>query len=64
VLNYQETVEKIIIFLGETKESHRFPKKYFIPEISKKNLGIWKNYSDQDAIGTITNQLQKYCVNI
>jgi len=64
ILNYEENLQLILNFIGETKEKHTFPKKYFKPEVSAKNIGIWKKFSDQAAIEIIQNNLPEYCVVI
>jgi hypothetical protein len=40
ILNYEETLQLILNFIGETRVKHTFPKKYFKPEVSAKNIGI------------------------
>lgn len=64
VLNYNSTVEKIIKFFGWTKEDHINPKKFLKPEISCKNVGIWKKYYNdyKDALDVISEKLKNYCV--
>lgn len=64
ILNYEETLQRILVFLGETKKSHKHPQKYLIPEESKKNIGLWKSYLDQSAIRIISKELPEYCLNL
>lgn len=66
VLNYEETLNKLFIFLGEDKSIHKYPKKYFDPEVSKKGVGMWKNVDNQlkKDVDKIYSELKEYCVNI
>lgn len=63
VLNYEESVENILNFLGETKAIHANRQLYFKPESSKKNIGLWKLMPDQDNVKQIEEQLRAYCFN-
>ena len=64
VLNYEETVTKILKFLGADNEEHINKFKYFNPNVSKKNIGIWKKYYNEykEAIDYIYLELKSYCV--
>lgn len=66
VLNYEETLNKLFIFLGEDKSIHKYPKKYFNPEISKKGVGMWKNIDGQlkKDVDRIYFELKEYCLDI
>lgn len=62
IYRYDETVIKIEEFNGFEKNNHRFPKKYFNPDVSINNTQLWKekrNYL-QD-VNYIENRLEKYC---
>ena len=43
IQSYDAVVERIVNFLGLNMKDHTRKKQYFNPEISKKNMGIWKN---------------------
>jgi hypothetical protein len=47
VLNYQESTEKIMRFLDLKEENHIHKKCFFDPEISKKNIGLYKQLDGQ-----------------
>lgn len=66
VLNYEETLNKLFIFLEEDKSIHKYPKKYFNPEVSKKGVGMWKNVNGQlkKDIDKIYSELKEYCLDI
>ena len=36
VLNYKKTLSKLFVFLEVDKSIHKYPKKFFDPELSKK----------------------------
>lgn len=63
VLKYNETIEKILNFLGETPTIHVRKKKFFDPEESKKNIGIWKQMKGKDeyVIKLINEELRYLC---
>jgi hypothetical protein len=61
VLQYSITVTKVLHFLDIDKDKHIHPKKYFNPEISKKNIGLWKSFPDQDSIDLIYRELRDFC---
>ena len=61
VLNYEATLARVLEFLEEPKSSHVTPRKYFIPEVSRKNVGIWRNHPDQAEIQLIQAALPEYC---
>lgn len=61
VLKYDETIEIILEFLDVKDCKHSYKKKYFNPDISKKNIGLWKDYKNQHEIELIYNYLKEYC---
>jgi len=61
VLKYDETIEIILKFLDVKDYKHSYKKKYFNPDISIKNIGLWKDYKNQHEIELIYNNLKKYC---
>ena len=64
VNNYNDVSEKIMSFVGLKDSEHINKFKYFNPEISKNNIGIYKNYKDQESIKIIEKELSEYCYNI
>lgn len=62
VLRYDETLARILPFLGETKANHVMARQYFQPERSARNIGLWRTFSDQAAIRLITRELPEFCV--
>jgi len=63
VLKYDETLKNILQFLSAKNCKHIHKKKYFNPDISIKNIGIWKDYKNKHEIELIYNNLKKYCYN-
>lgn len=63
VLKYEETTKIIREFVGFEEKDHIFPFKYFKPEQSKKNIGLWKKYYNKykDAIDIIHEDLADIC---
>lgn len=57
VLRYEQTLKRILAFLGEDRSVHVRPLQYFDPAVSAKNVGIWKAHSDQAAIEHIRKAL-------
>lgn len=61
VLQYRISITKVLDFLGVDKEKHINPQKYFKPEMSKNNIGLWKSFADQDSIDLIYRELRDFC---
>lgn len=61
VLDYDNTVPKILDFLGLKKENHVAPKTQFRPEYSIRNIGMYKNYEDKETIDYIEENLKEFC---
>ena len=57
VLKYEETSSRIYSYLGIDPSKHTNKFKYFNPEKSKNNIGIWRKFGDQDAIRLIEQEL-------
>lgn len=63
VSNYDQTSSKIIDFLGFDQYNRKVMQK-FNPEKSKKNTGLYKNFSDQSSISRIEKELSEYCYKL
>lgn len=61
VMDYEGILNRIYEFLGESKETHINKLQFFNPSLSCKNVGIWKNYSQQDEIEKIYDALKPCC---
>lgn len=64
VLRYEETRQKIFDFLNLNSAEHKDKFQYFDPNVSKHNIGIWKNYKDglsSDIFNKIYDELKEYC---
>lgn len=61
VTEYEDTLKVIYNFLGESEHTHKHKKKYFDPDVSSKNTGLWKNFKQQAEIKKIYNNLKEYC---
>ncbi len=61
VLNYDEVSKQINEFVGIDESKHTYKQQYFNPDISRKNIGIYKNYEKQDEIQYIEKELKEYC---
>lgn len=60
VLNYDETVQSIESFLNLEDKNHINKKKLFEPLVSKKNIGLWKQYPNQKEIQIIEKELSEF----
>ena len=60
VNNYDNTSSKIIKFCGLDTRDHIKRFMYFDIKKSRNNIGIYKNYKDQEAIKIIEQELQEY----
>ena len=61
VLNYEKVLQQLYDFLGETPEIHAKKGEFFKPELSSKNVGLWKKMADQTVISRIESALKPYC---
>ena len=64
ILHHDEVSEKINSFLGLDASHHVNKGKYLILEKSKENIGIYKNFEDQEAIRYIEKTLPEYLYNL
>ncbi len=61
VLKYDKVSNEINEFAGLDGKNHIHKREYFNPEISKQNIGMYKNYSNQNEINYIYEKLNEYC---
>lgn len=61
VLNYNRTILRILDFLGLCPADHVTPRRYFKPEESARNVGLWRTYPTQDEVDYIARELSEYC---
>ena len=57
VLNYDSTVSNLFNRLEIDDTLHLMKKKFFDPEKSSQNVGIWRELSDSDEIKRIERDL-------
>lgn len=53
IYNYECITRKIKEFLGITEEKHKYPRKFFNPDISRKNIRLWTKkleYTEQTKV--------------
>lgn len=46
IYHYEETTDKIMKWIGLSKDNHVSPKKYLVPEQSRKNTRYWEQYPE------------------
>jgi hypothetical protein len=62
IFDYKNVKDRIIKFLGEPDSIHVNKKKYFDPDVSMNNVGIWKKFNtNTDDIKRIEKSLHEYC---
>lgn len=61
VTRYDETVDRILAHLGETRDTHAHPRRYFDPAQSIRNIGLHRQHPDRAAIALIERELADYC---
>jgi hypothetical protein len=61
IYEYENTVKKILDFLEEGIDIHRFPKKFFDPGKSVKYTNLWQEYPFQEEIKKIDRELGEFC---
>ncbi len=57
IADYEQTVESIYHFLNISPNEHNQKMKYFNPNTSVSNVGVWKTYPDQQSIRMIEDAL-------
>jgi len=60
VLNYDDTVKKILSKLDVDSHMHTKKKLYFDPTQSAKNVGLWKQIRESEEIQLIEKELKEY----
>lgn len=61
VLEYEKTLSVVFDFLGIPQSYHTAKGRYFRPELSQNNIGLWKKYSNKKEINYIESSLRNYC---
>lgn len=61
VLKYDEISKIINDFVGIDEANHIHKREYFNPDVSIKNIGLYKTYEKQDKIKYIEEHLKEYC---
>lgn len=66
IIKYDESKRRIAEFLEIPLTNHLTPQKYLKPEVSIKNIGLWKNYYEEFkyTIDTIEKELPDLCYNL
>lgn len=60
VCNYNETKERVFNFLGGDIV-HAAKRRYFIPEKSRNNIGLWRTLCQKNETNLISEKLSEYC---
>ena len=60
IYHYDEALQRIIDFVGLDPADHIYKRKYFNPDISIKNIGMWKDILTDDEVNAITAELSDY----
>lgn len=64
IYQYEESVRKVLEFVGESIPHHINPKKYFDPAVSIKGTRQWECYPQfKNAVGIIEKDLSDYLYN-
>lgn len=63
VVNYNETTKNVLYFLGLSESDHIRKRHFLKPEISIKNVGIWRKFynTHADSIRLIEKELKDFC---
>lgn len=60
VYEYDKLTKEIEKFVGLNPEDHLHKREFFNPDISKKNIGIWKKYKDQQKMDEIKRTIPEF----
>lgn len=61
VTDYDVTTKQIMDFLGLAEEMHVNKKKHFNPEVSVKNVGLWRSYVMHEGHREVFERIGNYC---
>jgi hypothetical protein len=61
VNNYEEILLQIVSFIDVDIAMHKNKFMYFIPQESKNNIGIWRNYKSPKVMALLSSELREYC---
>lgn len=61
VMNYEAVIDEVNNFLNLDATKHIFRKKYFNPEISKKNIKLYNQLDCKENLRIIERELGEYC---
>lgn len=61
VNDYEKSINKIYDFLNIDQFHHVNKFRYFQPEISRKNIGIYKHFHNQDIMKKVKEKFKDYC---
>lgn len=56
-ISYDDTIARILAFLGIDPKRHASPRTCFVPEKSRSGVGLWRSYSGQAEIEFIAREL-------
>ncbi|MBQ7594765.1 MAG: sulfotransferase [Synergistaceae bacterium] len=60
IFHYDETLKLIADFVGLDMSEHIHKREFFNPDISIKNVGMWKNILSQSEVDAITSELSDF----
>ncbi len=61
VVKYDETVQRILDFIGVDRSHHVNPRGVFDPAISVVNVGAHKTFEDQELMKELERRMAPYC---
>lgn len=65
VLDYDKQEKRINEYLGTCSEDHKLRQQFFNPDVSKRFVGIYKEFKDYEKdFAYIRNELSNYCNTI
>lgn len=61
IYHYDESISKVCNFVGVDFSQHKYPKKYFNPEVSINNTRFWEKYPEfRGAVEIIEKDLPEF----
>lgn len=64
VLSYEDSKKKIFKFLDINEKDHAQKNTFLDPNVSKRNIGVWKTFNNPEAVELIQSELAQYCVEL
>lgn len=64
IYNYEESIKRVIEFIGLKHDDHTNKREFFDPDISINNVGMWRRVITESEANVIVSDLEDYCYSV